>query len=233
VVGAHDETPRVRSLSFDVPGWTGHAPGQHLDLRLTAPDGYQAQRSYSIATPASGSRLELAVERLDDGEVSPYLHDVLVVGDRVEVRGPIGGHFVWDPADARPVLLVGGGSGVVPLVAMLRARVAGSGTAPMRLLLSSRSSAEIVYRGELARLAGHDGVEVVHTLTREAEAGWTGRQGRVDAALLAEVAWPPTSGAHTFVCGPTSFVELVARALVGLGHAPEGIRTERFGATGA
>ena len=234
VVGTADETPTVRTLSLQVPGWRGHRPGQHLDVRLTAPDGYRAQRSYSIATPADGERLDIAVERLDDGEVSPYLNGELRVGDQIELRGPIGGYFVWDPSHGGPVLLVGGGSGVVPLMAMARARARAASTVPMRWLSSSRTLADVVYRAELEGLAAaHDGFELFQTLTRGAPEDWAGYRGRIDEGLLAEVAGPAESVRQTFVCGPTSFVEAVATSLVGLGHPAATIKTERFGATGA
>jgi ferredoxin-NADP reductase len=199
-------------------------------VRLTAEDGYQAQRSYSIAS-APGETLALTVERLDDGEVSPYLVDEAREGDGFEVRGPIGGYFVWEPDDAAPVLLVGGGSGVVPLVAMARSRARVGGTAPMRLLYSSRSLEDVIYRDELEELPG-DGFDVVHTLTREQPAGWTGYSRRIDPELLAEVAWPVEDEPKVFVCGSTRFVDAGADGLVGLGYDPRWIRTERFGATG-
>lgn len=233
MVATADETPTVRTLSLVVPGWPGHRPGQHLDVRLTAPDGYRAQRSYSIANPANGERLDIAVERLDEGEVSPYLNGELRVGDQLELRGPIGGYFVWEPADGGPVLLVGGGSGVVPLMAMARARARAGSTVPMRWLSSSRTFADVVYRTELERLAATgDGFELFQTLTRGAGDGWTGLRGRIDDHLLTELAWPADSGGRTFICGPTSFVETVAKSLVALGHAAAAIKTERFGPTG-
>ncbi len=233
VVGSEDETPSVRSLVLDCPAWPGHLPGQHVDVRLTAEDGYQAQRSYSIATPAAGSRITITVERIPDGEVSPYLVDELRVGDRLELRGPIGGYFVWQPADGGPLLLVAGGSGIVPLMAMLLARVAANTDIPVRLLVSARSADEIIYRRELEAIAGaQSGVMYVPTLTRAWPPAWPGNRGRVDRAMLALVGWPATERPSCFVCGPTGFVETVASGLVELGHSPENIRTERFGPTG-
>ena len=226
-----DETARARTLVVDVPGWPGHAAGQHVDVRLTAEDGYQAERSYSIASAPSGTRLELTVERLDDGEVSPYLTDELRPGDKLELRGPVGGYFVWEPSVGGPVLLVGGGSGAVPLMAMIRERAAAGSDVDMRLLLSSRGWEEIVYRDELARLTG-DGLVVVHTLTRSQPDGWSGYARRVDSEMLAEVGPAAKDQPHVYVCGPTPFVEAVANALVGVGHEPHEIKTERFGPTG-
>jgi ferredoxin-NADP reductase len=231
VVELVDETPRVRTIAFDVPGWSGHRAGQHVDVRLTAEDGYQAQRSYSIASAPEGSRIELTVERLDDGEVSPYLTDVLRPGDRIELRGPVGGYFVWEPAQGGPLLLVAGGSGVVPLMAMIRARADSASGADTRLLFSSRSWDDVIYRDELARLDG-DGLTVVHTLTRSQPAAWTGYARRVDAEMLAEVGPRPAESPHVYICGPTPFVEAVAEALVQLGHDPQAVKTERFGPTG-
>jgi ferredoxin-NADP reductase len=230
VAGTKWETRRVRTLELSVPGWADHLAGQHLDVRLTAEDGYQAQRSYSIAS-APGETLALTVERLDDGEVSPYLVDEAREGDGFEVRGPIGGYFVWEPDDPAPVLLVGGGSGVVPLMAMARSRARVGATAPMRLLYSSRSLEDVIYRDELEEFPG-DGFDVVHTLTREQPAGWTGYSRRIDPELLAEVAWPVEDEPKVFVCGSTRFVDAAADGLVGLGYDPRWIRTERFGATG-
>jgi len=224
-----DETPRVRTIVLDVPEWSGHRAGQHLDIRLTAEDGYRAEREYSIAS-APGEPVAITVERLDDGEVSPYLTEELHTGDALELRGPVGGYFVWGPEDGGPLLLVAGGSGIVPLRAMLRHRVRSGSEVPARLLYSSRTLEDVIYRAELE---GHDeGVEVVHTLTREQPAGWTGYTRRVDAELLGEVAWPVGESPLAFVCGPTSFVETVADGLVELGYSPERIKTERFGATG-
>jgi ferredoxin-NADP reductase len=227
------ETPRTKSLLLEVPEWEGHNAGQHVDVRLTAEDGYQAQRSYSIASAPEDERLMLAVDRLDDGEVSPYLTDVLMAGDKLEFRGPIGGYFTWEAADGGPLLLVGGGSGVAPLMAMIRHRAAVGSDAPCRLLYSSRSYEEIIHREELEKLASRDGaLEVFHALTRSQPPGWTGYHRRVDAEMLREVGWSPEERSLAFVCGPTSFVEGVADALVGLGHDPARVKTERFGPTG-
>jgi len=231
VVDIVDETPRVKTIAFDVPDWPGHRAGQHVDVRLTAEDGYQAQRSYSIASAAGGTRVELTVERLDDGEVSPYLTDELRPGDRIELRGPVGGYFVWEPSQGGPLLLVAGGSGVVPLMAMLRARDAAGSDAETRLLFSSRGWDDVIYRDELERLHG-DGLRIVHTLTRSQPPGWTGYARRLDAHMLAEVGPSPTETPHVYACGPTPFVEAAARALVELGHEPHSVKTERFGPTG-
>jgi ferredoxin-NADP reductase len=231
VVELVEETPRVTTIVLDVPAWAGHRPGQHLDVRLTAEDGYQAQRSYSIATPPEDATLAITVERLDDGEVSPYLVDELRPGDQLELRGPIGGYFVWDVSLGGPLLLVAGGSGVVPLMAMIRHRAAAKGDAPARLLYSSRTLEDVIYREELERLEG-DGLDVVHTLTRAQPPGWTGYARRIDTELVRELAYPPAERPQVFVCGSTPFVEAAASALVELGHAPETIKTERFGATG-
>lgn len=224
-----DQTPRVRSLWLRVPGWPGHRAGQHVDVRLTAEDGYQAQRSYSIASAPEQPLVELTVERLEDGEVSPYLTQAVAVGDPLELRGPVGGYFVWDVAMGGPLLLVAGGSGVVPLMAMVRHRaaVAAGAGVPCRLLYSCREWEEVIYRDELQRAAA--GLEVRWTLTRRQPAGWTGYRRRVDVAMLREVGWAPSERPICYVCGPTGFVETVAGALAELGHAPERIRTERFG----
>jgi ferredoxin-NADP reductase len=227
------ETPRVAILLLDVPGWEGHLPGQHVDVRLTAEDGYQAERSYSIASAPDGGRVELAVERIDDGEVSPYLAGEVRAGDQFELRGPIGGYFVWQPGLGGPLLLVAGGSGVVPLMAMLRHRSATGSSTPARLLFSSRSLEDVIYRRELERLvAAGDGVAVTHTLTRAQPPGWEGYDRRIDAAMLKEVGWPPGERPLVYVCGPTRLVEAVADDLVALGHDPDLVRTERFGPTG-
>jgi ferredoxin-NADP reductase len=225
------ETARVKTVALDVPGWGGHRAGQHVDVRLTAEDGYQAERSYSIASAPDGTRIELTVEHLDDGEVSPYLTDELRPGDRIELRGPVGGYFVWEPSRGGPVLLVAGGSGVVPLMAMIRTRAAAGSDAEMRLLFSSRTWDDVIYREELERLAG-GGLAVVHTLTRSQPAGWTGNARRVDREMLAEVGPSAAAGPTAYVCGPTPFVETVAEALVHLGHPPDRVKTERFGPTG-
>ena len=224
-----DETARVRTIVLDPPEWTGHRAGQHLDVRLTAEDGYRAEREYSIAS-APGELVAITVERLEDGEVSPYLTEELRPGDALEIRGPIGGYFVWDPEEGGPLLLVAGGSGVVPLRAMLRHRHRRESDVPVRLLYSSRTVEDVIYRAELAEPAV--GVEVFQTLTREQPPGWTAYARRVDAELLAEVAWPAAQEPRAFVCGPTSFVETVASGLVELGYPPERVKTERFGATG-
>jgi ferredoxin-NADP reductase len=235
------ETSRTRSLILDVPGWPGHRAGQHVDVRLTAEDGYRAERSYSIASAPEDARVVLTVERLDDGEVSPYLTDELRVGDRLELRGPIGGYFVWDVGIGGPLLLVGGGSGIVPLMAMLRHRAVALGSAgadarhgvPARLLYSSRRWDEVIYHEELARLVEDDPtLEVALTLTREPSESWAGFRRRIDRMMLAEVAWPPAERPHVFVCGPTPLVEAAATALVELGHDPARVKTERFGPTG-
>jgi ferredoxin-NADP reductase len=233
VVAIVDETPRCRSLLLDVPNWLGHTAGQHVDVRLTAEDGYQTQRSYSLASPPEARHLVLTVERLDDGEVSPYLTDVLQVGDQLELRGPIGGYFTWRVADGGPLLLIGGGSGIAPLMAMLRHRAAQGSHVPTRLLYSSRAFEEIIYRQELAQLAAADPTLIVtHTLTRQQPPEWAGYERRIDRAMLGEVAWPAAEQPLAFVCGPTSLVETVASALVELGHDPSRIKTERFGASG-
>jgi ferredoxin-NADP reductase len=234
VTAVRDETPTVRTFTLGLPAWAGHRPGQHLDLRLTAEDGYSVERSYSIASePERMNEVDITVERIEGGEVSPFLHEVVLPGDRLELRGPIGGYFVWGVELGGPVLLVAGGSGVVPLMAMARHRArAGSGV-PMRLLFSSRGPDEIIYADELERLqeAG-DGFEVVHTLTRRQPPGWTGYSRRIDEPLLAAVLEPLGAGPRAYACGPTALVETVANGLVRLGLPPDRIRTERFGPTG-
>jgi ferredoxin-NADP reductase len=223
VTGMVAETPTVRTLLLDTGGWPGQRPGQHLDVRLTSEDGYQAERSYSIAS-APGDELAITIERLEDGEVSPYLVDEVGEGDQFEVRGPIGGYFVWED-DGRPVLLVGGGSGVVPLMAMIRSS---SGATPIRLLYSSRTFSDIIYREELEDAP----TEVFHTLTRDQPEGWNGYARRIDDAILRDVAWPAAERPQVFVCGSTRFVDAAADGLVRLGYDPAWVKTERFGATG-
>ncbi len=224
----------MRSLVLAVPGWPGHQAGQHVDVRLTADDGYQAQRSYSISSgPSADERLTLTVERLDDGEVSQYLAGELHAGDKLELRGPIGGYFVWDPGAGGPLLLVAGGSGICPLMAMVRLRQAAGSTVPARLLYSSRSLEDVIYRDELDRLvASSPGLELFLTLTRVQPQDWQGFRRRIDAEMLSSVAWSPSEQPLCFVCGPTPLVESAANALVNLGHEPARIKTERFGPTG-
>jgi ferredoxin-NADP reductase len=227
------ETPRVSSLVLEVRGWPGHLAGQHVDVRLTAEDGYQAQRSYSIASPPEDSRVILTVERLEDGEVSPYLVGEVRAGDKIELRGPIGGYFVWKAGDDRPLLLVAGGSGIVPLMAMIRHHAAAGSTANVRLLYSSRSLDDSIYRDELANLAASGmRLQVSHTLTRSQPPGWEGYSRRLDGEMMAEVAWPRKDSPAVFVCGPTAFVETAAGLLLESGYDATWIKTERFGATG-
>lgn len=236
VVDVREETRRARTLVLDVPQWPGHRAGQHVDVRLVAEDGYQAQRSYSIASAPESTKVELTIERLTEGEVSPYLADVLRAGDGLELRGPIGGYFVWDIAQSGPVLLVAGGSGVVPLMAMLRhhARAAAGerGMAPVRLLYSARAWEDVIYRDELARLSADPLIRVQYTLTRESSAAWPGYRRRIDRAMLEEIGWPASTGAQAYVCGPTPLVESVATLLVELGYDASRVKTERFGPTG-
>jgi ferredoxin-NADP reductase len=223
------ETMSVRTITLEVPDWPGHQAGQHLDIRLTADDGYVAERSYSIAS-APGEPVAITVERLDDGEVSPYLTDELRPGDDLELRGPIGGYFVWAPEDGGPLLLLAGGSGIVPLRSILRHRERTGSAVPVRLLYSSRTLADVIYRTELDQPVS--GTEIIHTLTRGQPPGWTGYARRVDAALLADAAWPAAAMPLAYACGPTSFVEAVSQALVQAGYPPRRVKTERFGATG-
>jgi ferredoxin-NADP reductase len=232
VIELIEETPRCKSIVLELPAWAGHRAGQHVDVRLTAPDGYQAQRSYSIASGPSDRELVLTVERLDDGEVSPYLADELRPGDELELRGPIGGYFVWEESLGGPLVLVAGGSGIVPFRSMLRHRAAAGSTVAVRLLYSSRALSEVIYRSELQRLAADDGLDLRLTLTREWPEGWEGLRGRIDRALLAQIAWPPDERPLVYVCGPSGFVETAAAGLVESGHEPSRIRTERFGPTG-
>jgi ferredoxin-NADP reductase len=232
VVDLVTETPRVKTIVFDVPEWPGHRAGQHVDIRLTAEDGYRAERSYSIASAPDGRRIALTVERLDDGEVSPYLTDELRTGDRIELRGPVGGYFVWEESLGGPLLLVAGGSGVVPFRSIVRHHAGSDSDVPLRLLYSARSLDDVLYREELGRFAASDEVDVRFTLTRAWPDGWSGYRGRIDRDLLAEFAWPTDERPLVYVCGPTTFVETVASSLVELGHVPARIRTERFGPTG-
>jgi ferredoxin-NADP reductase len=230
VTSVIDETASVRTIELQAPDWAGHRAGQHLDVRLTAEDGYRAERSYSIAS-APGEPVALTVERLEDGEVSPYLTQELRHGDELEIRGPIGGYFVWDGDDsATPLMLVAGGSGVVPFRSVLRHRSRLGAAVPVRLLYSARSLADVIYRDELSQERA--GVEVIYTLTRQQPPGWTGHRGRVDKSMLAEVAWPPDQEALAYVCGPTPFVETVASSLVNLGYPAQRVKTERFGGIG-
>jgi ferredoxin-NADP reductase len=234
VVATRPETVRAKSITLDLSGWMGHRAGQHVDVRLTAEDGYQAERSYSIASPPEEApHVTLTIERLDDGEVSPYLTDDLRVGDKLELRGPIGGYFVWEAHMGGPLLLVAGGSGIVPLMAMLRHRAAVASTVPTRLLYSSRTYDDIIYRDELDHLMKSSTMlEVVQTLTRAQPPGWMGYIRRIDTQMLREVAWSVDQRPLAFICGPTPFVETAAASLVELGHEPGHIKTERFGPTG-
>jgi ferredoxin-NADP reductase len=226
------ETYRVKSLALHVPNWRGHLPGQHVDIRLTAEDGYQAQRSYSIASPPEDELLTLTVEQVDNGEVSQYLVGDLRAGDQFELRGPIGGYFVWTAAMGGPLCLIAGGSGIVPLMAMLRHRDRRNGRAAVLLLYSSRSLEDVIYREELGAMARHDpDLRVVNTLTRKQPEGWIGHRRRIDKALLAEACFPPEQNPKIFVCGSTPFVEGVSRLLVEIGHNSATIKTERFGPT--
>jgi ferredoxin-NADP reductase len=225
-----DETATARTLVFDVPEWPGHLAGQHVDVRLTAPDGYSTQRSYSLSAPPAGDRIEMTVQLVPDGEVSPYLTEVLSVGDAVEIRGPVGGWFVWRPAETQPVLLVAGGSGIVPLMAMVRARREAGSRTPFRLIYSVRTTEELYYADELRR--PEPGVDVTYVYTRKTPEGWPAPPGRLGIADVNTGGWPPDFEPSCFVCGPTGFVEAVANILVALGHDPRRIKTERFGPSG-
>ena len=229
-----EETSRVKTFTFGLPAWMRHRPGQHYDIRLTAPDGYQAERSYSIASePEREGEVDLTVERIEDGEVSAYMHEVLVPGDQIEMRGPIGGYFVWEAGMGGPLLLIGGGSGVVPLMAMIRHRARAGARIPTRLLYSVRSPEELIYRGELEqRAAARDGLEVIYTFTRSQPPGWKGYARRIDRQMLEEVAGPLGAGVQAYICGPTLLVENAANTLVQSGFSPAQVRTERFGPTG-
>jgi ferredoxin-NADP reductase len=234
VVKVRIETQSVKTFTLALQDWIPHKAGQHYDVRLTAPDGYQAQRSYSIASSTEQrNQIELTVERLEEGEVSTYMHDVLIVGDQVELRGPIGGYFVWEASMGGPLLLVAGGSGIVPLMAMLRHRHAVGSLLPARLLYSSRTYEDIIYRDELDRLEKDgSGLQVFHTLTRQKPKGWRGYSRRIDRLMLEEVIQPFGSELKAYICGPTAMVEGVANSLVTLGVLPEQVRTERFGPPG-
>jgi ferredoxin-NADP reductase len=234
VVKVRLETQSVKTFTLALPDWVPHRAGQHYDVRLTAPDGYQAQRSYSIASsPEQRDQIELTVERLDDGEVSTYMHDVLIVGDQVELRGPIGGYFVWEASMGGPLLLVAGGSGIVPLMAMLKHRHAVGSDVPVRLVYSSRTYEDIIYREEIDQLAKDDpSLEVIHTLTRQKPIGWAGYTRRIDEQMLNDAIRPFGKNLIAYICGPTALVEGVANSLVALGIPPGLIRTERFGPTG-
>jgi len=236
VVDVHDETRHARTIVLDAPDWPGHRAGQHVDVRLVAEDGYQAQRSYSIASPPEESSISLTVERLDDGEVSSYLCDVLRPGDGLELRGPIGGYFVWSVAVGGPLFLIGGGSGIVPLMAMLRHHARADegirARIPVHLLYSARTWDDVIYRDELTGMANQRGVGITFTLTRESPPGWHGFHRRIDPAMLQETGWAPADEPLAFVCGPTPLVESVASMFVELGHEPARVRTERFGPTG-
>src|SRR5579862_9831285 len=233
VVALYDETASARTLTLEVPDWPGHVAGQHVDVRLTAPDGYSAARSYSIASaPNSEKRLEITVERLPNGEVSPYLTQQLIVGDQLELRGPIGGWFVWLPEQTEPIQLIAGGSGIVPLMAMIRSRVSSDSAAPFRLLYSVREPASVFYREELRTLTDRDTVRITHAYTRAVPQDWPLPPGRINADLIANATWPSTLSPTSYVCGPTSFVESAAEFLSMNGHNAQKIRTERFGPTG-
>ena len=232
LVSFRDETAAARTLVFRIPDWPGHLAGQHLDVRLTAPDGYSTQRSYSIASAVDGDLVELTVERLPDGEVSPYLSQVLSIGDQIELRGPIGGWFVWDPDVDSPVLLIGGGSGVVPLMAMLRTRQRMGSATPFRLLYSVRDPAAVLYGAELDQLASDPLLAVHYAFTRSTPAGDARPAGRIDAGFLAEFGFDAALAPAVFVCGPTGFVETIADLLVAAGHDPRRVKTERFGPSG-
>ena len=234
VIDTQTETARSKSLILAVPKWMGHKAGQHVDIRLTAEDGYQAQRSYSIASPPEDTeRIILTIERIEDGEVSPYLVDELRIGDKIELRGPIGGYFVWEAQMGGPLLLIAGGSGIVPLMAMLRHRQKSGSNIPTRLLYSSRTYEDIIYREALDQLAGDDReLEVVHTLTRTQPPGWIGYRRRINAALLGEVVWNPQEHPLAYICGPTQFVETAATELLSFGYESARVKTERFGPSG-
>jgi ferredoxin-NADP reductase len=234
VVALHDETATARTITLDVPDWPGHVGGQHVDVRLTASDGYSAVRSYSIASaPNSERRVDLTVERLPNGEVSPYLTQEVAVSDRIELRGPIGGWFVWRPQQTELILLIAGGSGIIPLMAMIRSRASAGSTAPFRLLYSARDPGSVLFRDELQALPRQErSVTVTYAYTRTVPKGWSRAPGRIDASLIADETWPSNLGPICYVCGPTSFVEATSNLLIAAGNDPNRIRTERFGPTG-
>jgi ferredoxin-NADP reductase len=234
IVARHDETPTARTITLEVPGWPGHVAGQHVDVRLTAPDGYSAVRSYSIASaPNHESRVGITVERLPNGEVSPYLTQEVAVGDQLELRGPIGGWFVWRTEQTEPIQLIAGGSGIVPLMSMIRSRVSAGSTAPFRLLYSVREPGAIFYRDELQALSDRDNsVSLTYAYTRAAPKDWPRPPGRIDAALIASTTWPSNLVPTCYVCGPTPFVESAASLLSAFGNSPDKVKTERFGPTG-
>jgi ferredoxin-NADP reductase len=232
VVDVVSETARIKSLTLELPHWPGHRAGQHLDIRLTAEDGYQTVRSYSIASPPEDPRVMVTIERLDDGEVSPYLVDEVRSTDELEVRGPIGGYFVWEISEGGPLLLVAGGSGIVPLMSMIRHRLAANSSVPITLLYSVRSPEDVIFRAELDRLTPEQDIKVVYTFTRSRPPTWTGYSRRIDEQLLAEVVPPREANPLTYICGPTALVEEAATDMVTLGHDPARVRTERFGPTG-
>lgn len=234
VVALRDETATARTITLEVPDWPGHNAGQHVDVRLTAADAYSAVRSYSIASaPNSNKRIEITVERLPDGEVSPYLTEEVVIGDRLELRGPIGGWFIWRRQQTEPIQLIAGGSGIVPLMAMIRSRVLAGSTAPFRLLYSVREPGSVFYRNELQGLSEHDkSISITYAYTRTTPKDWPRPPGRIDAATIADETWPSTLGPTFYICGPTSFIESAAGLLTASGNSPDRIRTERFGPTG-
>jgi ferredoxin-NADP reductase len=233
LVGRVVETSNVMSLSFDLPEWPGHLSGQHVDVRLTAEDGYQAERSYSIASAPGEPHVTITVDRIPDGEVSPFLTTELMIGETIEIRGPIGGFFVWEHSLGGPILLIAGGSGVVPMRSMLR-HWADLKDEPgcARLLYSARTFEDVIYEREFAALAGLENVDVRIALTREWPEHWPGLRGRIDRAVLESAAWSPHEEGLIYICGPTPFVEATASTLVELGHDPSSIKTERFGPTG-
>jgi ferredoxin-NADP reductase len=232
VIEVVPETTQAKTIMLEAPDWTGYRAGQHVDIRLTAEDGYQAERSYSIASAPEDPHLALTVERITDGEVSPYLLDVLRAGDELELRGPIGGYFAWDSSLGGPLMLLAGGSGVVPLRSILRHHSATADEVPARLLYSARAVDDLIYRAELIAFGGSEHTDVEFTLTRAWPPGWEGHRGRIDRALLQEVSWPPADRPLVYICGPNGFVEAAAAAMVKLGHDPKRIRTERFGPSG-